>query len=47
MVFDSVKFKTKRDMETAEKLLQKIHEYIMYVYGANSDIGIFWLKFIH
>lgn len=47
MVFDSVKFKTKRDMETAEKLLQKIHEYIMYVYGANSDIGISWLKFIH
>lgn len=43
MIFDSMKLETRKDYKIATKLLQKTNEYVMHVYGADSDVGIIWL----
>lgn len=43
MIFDNIKLETKEDIEAIKKLLRKANDYVMHVYGADSDVGIIWL----
>lgn len=43
MIFDNIKLETEEDIEATKKLLRKVNDYVMHVYGADSDVGIIWL----
>ena len=43
MIFDNIKLETEEDIEATKKLLRKVNDCVMHVYGADSDVGIIWL----
>lgn len=43
MIFDNIKLETEEDIEATKRVLRKVNDYVMHVYGADSDVGIIWL----